>query len=196
MIERSKALALLLAFALQTPAAVRAEPEQSFDPATGYRIARYQAAVPESPPSGERVWIDDIDRLAREQRVVLLDVSPIHGAGYDKRTGAWRISKPHETLPGAVWLPEVGRGDIDPAVARYFARALARLTEGDKTRAVVIFCNADCWMSWNAVKRAASFGYTGLKWFPEGTDGWRDFDRAMVPAAPVPLDTALDMQPD
>ncbi|MBL8565108.1 MAG: hypothetical protein JNM89_05270 [Hyphomicrobiaceae bacterium] len=186
----------LLASFLLTSTPSRGEPDSAFDPETGYRIARYQAAVPEKPPAGERVWIDDIDRLVRDAHAVLLDVSPIHGAGYDKASGAWRISKPHETLPGATWLPEVGRGDINPAVARFFARELARLTGGDKTRAIVIFCNADCWMSWNAVKRAASFGYSGLKWFPEGTDGWRDFDRALVAAVPVPLDIARDTAPE
>lgn len=177
-------LTLLLAGITTAHAAGTAE---HIDAITGYRIARYQAAVPETPPAGTRVWIDDIDRLVATERTVLLDVSPIHGAGFDPATGAWRLSKAHQTLPGAVWLPEVGRGAIEPVIASFFATHLARLTDGDKTRAVVIFCNADCWMSWNAMKRAASFGYTNLKWFPEGIDGWRDFDRALVPAVPIPV---------
>lgn len=192
--ERSAArrLQFLLAAVLAALAPLSAAADEAFDPHTGYRIARYQAAVPDAPPAGSRVWIDEVERLVREHRAVLLDVSPIHGAGYDRSTGAWRLSKRHETLPGAVWLPEVGRGDIDGAIARYFARELERLTGGDKGRAVVVFCNADCWMSWNAVKRAAALGYTNLKWFPEGIDGWRDFDRQLAPADPVPLDIARD----
>lgn len=197
MTERRTSLLNLLVLAgllaAGTPAG--AAPDDAFDPVTGYRIARYQAAVPEEPPVGRRVWIDEIERLVKYERAVLLDVSPIHGAGYDKATGAWRLSKTHATLPGAVWLPEVGRGDIDPAVARYLARELERLTAGDTARAIVIFCNADCWMSWNAIRRAASLGYTSLKWFPEGIDGWRDFDRALETAHPVPLDIARDAQP-
>lgn len=157
------------------------------DPVTGYRMARYQAAVPDQPPAGQRVWLDDIDRLVASESAILLDVSPIHGAGFDPVTGAWRLSKPHETLPGAVWLPEVGRGAVAPAVAQWFERELVRLTGGDKARAIVIFCHADCWMSWNAMKRVAALGYTNLKWFPEGTDGWKDFDRKLVPAMPVPV---------
>lgn len=179
--------AAVMTFALVQSLAAAASPDL-FDHVTGYRTSRYQAAVPETPPAGQRVWIDDIDRLLREERAVLLDVSPIHGAGYDKHTGAWLLSRPHETLPGATWLPEVGRGDVEPLLERYFSRHLARLTEGDKARPVIIFCHADCWMSWNAMKRAAGFGYTALKWFPEGTDGWRDFDRALEPASPVPVD--------
>lgn len=178
----------LLAIIVAAQSGAQAQSDDAFDAVTGYRIARYQAAVPEHPPAGTRVWLDDIDRLVTVDRAILLDVSPIHGAGFDPATGAWRLSKPHDTLPGAVWLPEVGRGALDPAIAAYLERHLARLTGGDKTRAIVIFCNADCWMSWNAMKRAAALGYTNLKWFPEGLDGWRDFDRKLVPATPVPVD--------
>ena len=48
----------------------------------------------------------------------------------------------------------------------------ARATAGDKAAPVVIFCKADCWMSWNAAKRAVAQGYTGVNWYPEGVDGW------------------------
>jgi rhodanese-related sulfurtransferase len=27
-------------------------------------------------------------------------------------------------------------------------------------------------MSWNAAKRALSYGYTNIAWYREGTDGW------------------------
>jgi hypothetical protein len=42
-------------------------------------------------------------------------------------------------------------------------------------------------MSWNAIRRAASYGYTALYWYPDGTDGMRDWDVPLVPAIPVPL---------
>lgn len=188
MTTRHRALCLAIVSLAGIWAVAAAEPPQHFDAATGYRIARYQAAVPDVPPAGTRVWLDEIDRLVADQRAVLLDVSPIHGAGYDPTTGAWRLSRSHQSLPDAVWLPEVGRGDAPAAIVTYLERQLTRLTGGDKSRAIVIFCNADCWMSWNAMKRAASLGYGNLKWFPEGIDGWRDFDRKLVPVAPVPID--------
>ena len=37
---------------------------------------------------------------------------------------------------------------------------------------VVIYCLADCWMSWNAAKRILAYGYSNVAWYPEGTDGW------------------------
>jgi PQQ-dependent catabolism-associated CXXCW motif protein len=166
----------------------RAEPAYDhIDPTTGYRTQRYQAAVPERPPVGERVWIEDIDRLVAQDRAVLVDVSPITGAGYDPATGHWRSAIPHASLPGAVWLPEVGRGVIDANVERFFDKELERLSGANKSRPLILFCNADCWMSWNAMKRAGRLGYTRLYWFPEGTDGWRDWDRKLVPIEPVAI---------
>lgn len=157
------------------------------DPATGYRTERYQAAVPETPPAGKRVFIEDIDRLIANEKAVLVDVSPITGMSYDPATGRWRTAKRHSSLPGAIWLPEVGRGVIDASVERFFHTELDRLSGGNKTHPIILFCNADCWMSWNAMKRAAGFGYTRLYWFPEGIDGWSDWDRQLVPIEPKSL---------
>ena len=69
----------------------------------------------------------------------------------------------------------------------YFKDNLQRLTGRNLARAIVIFCQSDCWMSWNAVRRARSYGYTDVYWFPEGTDGWLDWDGNLVPAEPLPV---------
>jgi PQQ-dependent catabolism-associated CXXCW motif protein len=50
----------------------------------------------------------------------------------------------------------------------------------------VFFCLKDCWMSWNAGKRALSLGYTNVIWFPEGTDAWQQAGFDLVKATPVP----------
>lgn len=163
----------------------------NFDPVTGYRIRRYQAAVPQSPPAGTRVWIPEIDQLVAKEHAALVDVSPITGAGYDPKTGAWRSRKLHESLPGAIWLPEVGRGTINDVVARFFADSLSHITHGNPDTPIIIFCNADCWMSWNAMKRADQLGYTRLYWFPEGIDGWQDWDRKLVPVTPTPINIKI-----
>lgn len=171
-----------------SPAAAVAEPiYDHIDPVTGLRTERYQAAVPDNPPVGKRVWIGDIDRLVTEEKALLIDVSPITGLGYDPATGRWRNAKRHESLPGAVWLPEVGRGVIDAPVEGFFRDQLQRLTSGDTAHPLILFCHADCWMSWNAMKRADWLGYSRLYWFPEGTDGWRDWDRKLVPIEPVAI---------
>lgn len=164
------------------------EADKNFDPATGFRIHRYRAPTPEAAPPGvTRIFADDVVALVRDQRAVLIDAMPAEGAGPDPQTGAWRLSKPRQHIPGSVWLPDVGKGVLSAEMESYFRSELARLTAGDLGRPVIIYCLADCWMGWNAVRRAATYGYSRLYWFPEGTDGWRDWEGSLVPAHPVPL---------
>jgi PQQ-dependent catabolism-associated CXXCW motif protein len=181
---------LLIACALLVQADVvnaAGKDEESFDPTTGYRIAHYRAAVPETVPGGTRVNLDKVDELIKGS-AVLLDVTPSEGAGADPTTGQWRLSRPHQTIPGATWLPDVGRGILTAAFEGYLKSNVETLTKGDKAKPVIIFCQSDCWMSWNAVQRLRGLGYTKLYWFPEGTDGWVEWgDRKLVPAEPVPM---------
>lgn len=181
---RRAVLALLIAgsFANVSPAS-----DDAFDSVTGYRIAHYRAAVPETVPGGTRVDLDAVDKLIAEGGV-LLDVMPSEGAGADPATGAWRLSQPHSSIPGATWLPDVGRGKISSAFEAYLASETARLTDGDKAKPLIVFCQSDCWMGWNAVQRLAKLGYSNIYWYPEGTDGWVEWgDRKLAPVDPVPL---------
>ena len=155
------------------------------DETTGYRMQNYRSPVTLPVQGGERVDLDAVDRLAKEG-ATLVDVMPQRG-GYDPETGSWRIVDKRETIPGAVWLPNVGAGKLDARTAAYFSGQLAKLTGGDKDHKLVFFCMADCWMSWNAVKRAAELGYTHAYWFADGTDGWNEADRAFVQGTPPPV---------
>lgn len=158
-----------------------------FDAATGYRISRYRAPVPEEVPGAKRIFVDDVEKLVAEKRTVFLDVAAAVGGGVDPVTGRWRLVKSRQNIPGSHWLPDVGRGKLGSGLQHYFQSNLERLTNGDKSRAIVIYCVADCWMGWNAAKRAASYGYTTVYWYPEGTDGWRDWDGTLVPANPIAM---------
>ena len=84
----------------------------------------------------------------------------------------WRLP-PRADLPGSAWLPNVGYGELSAEFEGYFRDNLARLTGGDRSRPIAVYCQADCWMSWNAAKRALAYGYDQVIWYPEGTDGWR-----------------------
>ena len=168
----------------------RAGDETHFDATTGYRIDRYRAPTPDTVPGATTISVDDVRRLLKDERAVLVDAMPAEGAGPDPKTGAWRLSKKREHIPGSIWLPDVGKGVLSPAMERYFRTNLDRITQGDQARALIIYCLADCWMGWNAAKRAAAYGYTRIYWFPGGTDDWRDWEGTLEPAAPVPLDVS------
>lgn len=171
----------------QTQTSTEAIDTTLYDAETGYRIAHYRSAVPDDVPGGTIIQIEDIDPLIKTQNAILVDVMPSTGFGFSPKTGKWRLSKIHDDIPGSTWLPDVGKGRISNVLDRYFQDNLKRLTAGDKTRALIIYCQSDCWMAWNAVQRAHSYGYTSVYWYPDGVDGWRDYDRPLTKAVPIPV---------
>ena len=157
-----------------------------FHPQTGMRIDRHRAPTPDDVPGAVAIHADAAAAL-RDAGAVLIDVMGARRSSFDPIDGAWLIGEPRDSIPGAVWLPEVGRGGPEPDIERYFRENLDRLTDGDKTRPVVLFCIADCWMAWNAARRAAAWGYGAVYWLREGTDGWAETGRPLARATPVPV---------
>lgn len=169
----------------ESTASIQQRRADLFDPLTGYRIARQRAPTPDDiPPPATRIDAEAVARLIGEG-ALLLDVFGAQSSRFDELDGTWLVSKAHHSLPGAVWLPEVGRGRLSETMQDYLARNIARLRQGD--RPVVVFCVADCWMSWNAAQRLAAMGVAPVFWFREGTDGWREAGRALHPVEPVPV---------
>jgi PQQ-dependent catabolism-associated CXXCW motif protein len=187
-------LLALIAVALSSLPTVANDDKESFDPVTGDRIAHYRAPVPNELAGAKVISSGDVDGLVKNQNAVLIDAMPAEGGGFDPATGQWRLIKIHSNIPGSVWLPDVGRGKPLPAITAFFSTELTRLTKGDKARALIIYCQSDCWMGWNATRRAIALGYTNVFWFPEGIDGWRDWDGKFTPAVPLPV-TVSKSQP-
>ena len=93
--------------------------------------------------------------------MVLIDVlpRPPKPKGLDPSI-IWR-PQPRHNIPGSIWLPNVGQGALTDEMARILQRDFGReLSESDKLeRPMVFYCQANCWMSWNAAKRAIALGY-------------------------------------
>lgn len=157
--------------------------EPLFDPDTGYRMTHYRGVVDRLPKGVQR--IDVRQAAALKGRAIFIDVTPAEGAVRDE-DGVWHLAMPHATIPGAHWFPEAGRGVQPPGVGAWFDRSVQRLTQGTRARRIVIFCLADCWMSWNAALRLHRAGYTRLYWFAEGIDGWKEAGRPLAAATPDP----------
>ena len=178
-------LTLLPALAMaETSAEAVARKPDLFHPATGYRIERQRAPTPVDVPGARRVSAQEVVAL---KDAVRLDVFGAAQSRYDELDGTWLVSEKRLSLPGATWLPETGRGTLDATMQAYFASNLERLTGGDTTRTLIFFCVADCWMSWNAARRASAMGSTDVRWFREGTDGWLDEGLTLCPVDPVPV---------
>ena len=157
-----------------------------FNAETGLRIDRYRAPTPDDIPNGQRIDDERVKALLAKG-VLAIDVFGAPQSRFDELDGTWMVSEQRLSLPGAVWLPEVGRGTENETIQSYFAQNLDRLTSGDKDAPMVLFCIADCWMSWNAAQRAKALGYTCVYWFAEGTDGWLDAGWGLAPVDPVPV---------
>lgn len=181
---------ILMVIAAVASHPLQASANDAFDPITGYRVAHYRAAVPETVPGGTRVNRDQVDELI-VSGAILVDVMAAVGAGPHAETGEWQLAHGHRSIPGATWLPDVGRGHLKPTLQKYLSNNLAQLTAGDRAKPLIIFCQADCWMGWNAVQRIAKLGYRNIYWYPEGTDGWLEWgDRELTLINPVPLPPA------
>jgi quinoprotein dehydrogenase-associated probable ABC transporter substrate-binding protein/PQQ-dependent catabolism-associated CXXCW motif protein len=153
----------------------------------GFRMAEYRAPVPATLHGATTVTTSELQALLVAEAPVLIDVLPAPRPPAD-RAGAriWR-DEPRANLPGSVWLPNVGYGELPAEFAAWFEDNLARLSGGDQARQLVFYCQAECWMSWNAAKRALALGYRNVVWYPEGTDGWQAAGLPLEAAAPVPM---------
>ncbi len=152
----------------------------------GYRLDDYRAPVPDTLRGGEVVHTNAMRDIVARQEAVLIDVLPAPRRPEGMRPGMPWLPEPHRSLPGAVWWPDVGRGALSPALERAFRERLQQAA-GTPPRLVVFFCLSNCWMSWNAAKRAIGWGYV-VAWFPEGVDGWEAAGLPTEPVKPQSLD--------
>lgn len=160
-----------------------------FHAETGLRVARQRAPIPDDiPPPARRVDAKEVAGLLA-QDAIALDVFGALQSRYDELDGTWLVGKERLSLPGATWLPEIGRGALAPDILAYLKNNLERLTGGDRDRPLVVFCVSDCWMSWNASQHIAGLGYRSIFWFALGTDGWLENGGALVAVDPVPVNT-------
>ncbi|MCF3974328.1 PQQ-dependent catabolism-associated CXXCW motif protein [Paracoccus salsus] len=137
-----------------------------------YRGEPYRAPVPATLRGAEVIDADRAIQL-HAQGAAFVDVYPRTRKPEGLPEGTiWREPR-HETIPGAVWLWDTGYQELAPAEQARLAEGLTQVTGGDRSAPVVIFCRADCWMSWNAARRAVEMGYSAVSWFPGGTDDWQ-----------------------
>jgi PQQ-dependent catabolism-associated CXXCW motif protein len=152
----------------------------------GLRTDDYRAAVPETLAGARVLGTDEAEAIWRSGRGVFVDVLPRPPKPANLPAGTiWR-DKPRLNIPGSIWLPDTGYGKLAASTEDYLRRGLTRATNGDSAKLLVIYCQADCWMSWNAAKRALSYGYSNVAWYPEGTDGWQRAELPLTESRPEP----------
>jgi PQQ-dependent catabolism-associated CXXCW motif protein len=151
----------------------------------GYRTGEYRAPTPATLRGARVVTTAEARQLWDAKDALFVDVMPHAPRPANLPAGTiWR-ERPRQSIPGSVWLPDTGYGELAPVTESYLRDNLARVTGGNRARLLVFYCLKDCWMSWNAAKRALAMGYTNVAWYPDGTDGWTSDDLPLEQATPA-----------
>jgi PQQ-dependent catabolism-associated CXXCW motif protein len=111
--------------------------------------------------------------LMNREGPVVVDVSNAPRRPEKLAPGAPWLPLPHRAIPGSLWIPSVGLGEIPVSVDDFFRQRLSTATGDHLGRPLVIYCHRSCWLSWNAAKRAISYGYRNVYWFRDGIEGWK-----------------------
>jgi PQQ-dependent catabolism-associated CXXCW motif protein len=150
----------------------------------GYRMGPLHGEVPATLTGAEVVHTPRLAELLHDGRAVLIDAASVPRRPENLAPEAIWKPVPHENIAGSIWIPAIGEGKIEKNVEAYFRERLGALTGNDLDRPVVFYCHPQCWASWNAAKRAISYGYRKIGWYPDGAEGWRDAGHALVAEAP------------
>jgi quinoprotein dehydrogenase-associated probable ABC transporter substrate-binding protein/PQQ-dependent catabolism-associated CXXCW motif protein len=170
--------------AVHTPAEGEASAPAVPEP-DGYRTERYRAATPATLEGATVVDTAALQELIANAQPILIDVMSKQLETPEQQ--AWQ-PPPREHVAGSVWLPNVGLGAPSPPFIEYFENSLADLTKGNPTRPLVFYCDVNCWMGYNAAKRAIrELGYSNVYWYPEGVQGWQSAGLELAEAEPVPM---------
>lgn len=174
----------ILAMMLVLTQAGAAPDDMLFDPVQGYRLIHYRGVIPAPPDGVPRIIREQAAGLWRSSRAILIDVTPAEDGVRDTTTGRWTLAAPHRSIPGAHWFPEAGRGVLADGIGPWFLGSIARLHRARPRLPIVVFCLADCWMSWNAALRLHRAGYRDVRWYADGLDGWRELGLPTAEVSP------------
>jgi PQQ-dependent catabolism-associated CXXCW motif protein len=173
--------ALLSAFATAFAGATEPPPEPD-----GYRTEDYRAPTPATLRGARVVTTDEAEAMWRRGEAAFIDVLPHAPRPANLPPGTLWRERPRLDVPGSIWLPDTGYGVLAPATEDYLRAGLNAAAGGDLAKSLVVYCLRDCWMSWNAAKRALAMGYKNVVWYPDGTDGWQAAGLPLATVQPHP----------
>jgi PQQ-dependent catabolism-associated CXXCW motif protein len=151
-----------------------------------YRTENYRAPTPATLMGARVVTTAEAEAIWKRGGAAFVDVLPRAPRPANLPAGTiWR-DKQRLDIPGSIWLPDTGYGELASATEQYFRAGLREITNGDQTKELVVYCLRNCWMSWNAAKRAMAMGYVNVAWYPDGTDGWEEAGLPLTEAKPAP----------
>ncbi len=91
---------------------------------TGYRTEDYRAPVPQTLAGGRVLTTAEAEAIWRAKSGVFIDVLPRPPKPSNLPAGTvWR-DKPRFNIPGSIWLPDTGYGELADATEDYLRQGL------------------------------------------------------------------------
>src|SRR5271168_1295472 len=114
----------------------------------GYRTDDYRSPVPDTLAGARVLSTTEAEAIWRAKSAVFIDVLPRPPKPVNLPAGTvWR-DKPRFNIPGSIWLPDTGYGALAAPVEDYLRQGLLRASADNRAALIVVYCQADCWMSW------------------------------------------------
>lgn len=179
---KSVCAALMMTLLPLAAASSYAEPNSLFN-SDGYRSTLYRSPTPTFHEQAKTIAPSDLLALQEQQPDVLL----IDVYRNPWLRGHFTLQEVHNNIPNSLWLANCGNGALDQQWTAYCETNLAQATAGNLAHPIVFYCRSDCWLGWNAIKRAHALGYNNLYWLRDGIDAWEQAGLPLVEAQPVPL---------
>ena len=137
----------------------------------GYRLENYRSPTPATPRGAKEIGTDEAETDRRSHSAKSIRCAA-KAAAKELPVGTIRRDKPRANIPGSIWLPDTGYGELGAGMAGgYFSKGLDKATSGDRGDAGSLLPGGLL----DVVERGqtgARVGYSNVVWHPEGTDGW------------------------
>jgi len=166
--------------------ATGAKPSGPVAEPSDYRMEDFRTPVPATLRGARVLSEEEAADVWNKNGGIFIDVYPQAPKPPGLPAGTFWREPVHRSIEGAQWLPNVGYGALSPAMDEYFRQRLETFSKGKRDAALIFFCLKDCWMSWNAAKRALEYGYTNVMWFRDGTDGWQQLGYPLAEVKKLP----------
>ena len=149
-----------------------------------YWTGQMHSEVPATLAGARVIHAQELAGILSEGKAILIDAAAAPRRPANLAPGAIWKPVPHNDIAGSIWMPDMGSGTLTPEEESFYRERLNALAGSDLDRPLVFYCHPQCWGSWNAAKRALTFGFRNVAWFPDGAEGWQDAGHALVAVEP------------
>src|ERR1700743_3608807 len=95
-----------------------------------YRLEDYRAPTPATLRGAKAIGTEEAEKIWRSRDASFVDVLAGRPRPRNPQEGMFGRDNPRPDIPGSIWLPDTGYGELSAPMADYFARGLAKATHG------------------------------------------------------------------